>query len=478
MGLRVAVVLLMVGYILACPPIEAQDPGPGPGPGPIAPDRDLPPLSGFPGIPFNFGPPGARSLGMGGTFIAIADDATAAEANPAGLTNLTRPEVSVHGRSSSLDGEVLDLNAVVNLDTLNRFRQFSPRLEPDTRIGNAFANDNKARIDHSVDEASFASFVKPMGESTYSIYLQRSADFESTNTFIAFDDSLLDRYQARQRIDLSLENIGVSAAFKATPNVSVGFSLRYSLLQLDALQETRLDYLSDLELEQLSPGASLEEVQALGIIDQRITAEIFDHEAHDITFNVGLLFNPAGKWSVGLVYKDGGEYEIDGKEEQTDCLIAMPMPGASCEPQTVNAATTRIKVPDFLGLGFAWRPTDRFKAALDLNHITYSDLALAPASNPDVTQAVRDQFENVDDALEVHLGLEYIFLVGSKRQPLTVRTGAYTDPDHDGFREIDTDETVITAGIGTVLMESFQLDLAAQWGDAVDAGILSLVYRF
>ncbi len=444
----------------------------------MAPDRELPPLSGFPGIPFNFGPPGARSLGMGGTFIAIADDATAAEANPAGLIKLSRPEISVHGRSSSIDGEILDLNAVVNLDTLNRFRQFQPRLEPNTRIGNAFANDNKAKIDHSVDEVAFASFVKPMGESTYSIYFQRSADFSSTNTFVAFDDSLLDLYQARQRVDLSLENLGVSAAFKASTNVSVGFSLRYSLLQLDALQETRLDYLSDLELDHLSPGASLEEVQALGIIDQRITAEIFDSEAHELTFNVGLLYNPQGKWSLGLVYKDGGDYELKGREEQTDCLFAMPMGVTSCEPQDRNAATTRIKVPDFLGLGFAWRPTDRFKAALDINHITYSDLTLAPANNPDVTQAVRDQFEDVEDAVEIHFGLEYIFLVGSKRQPLTVRAGVYTDPDHDGFRELGEDETITTAGLGTVLMENFQIDLAAQWGGSVDAGILSLVYRF
>ncbi len=38
---------------------------------------------------------GARALGMGGAFIAIADDATAASWNPAGLAWLVRPEMSV-----------------------------------------------------------------------------------------------------------------------------------------------------------------------------------------------------------------------------------------------------------------------------------------------------------------------------------------------------------------------------------------------
>ena len=37
---------------------------------------------------------GARAIGMGGAFIAVADDATAASWNPAGLTQLKKPEIS------------------------------------------------------------------------------------------------------------------------------------------------------------------------------------------------------------------------------------------------------------------------------------------------------------------------------------------------------------------------------------------------
>jgi len=40
---------------------------------------------------------GARALGMGGAFIALADDATAASWNPGGLTQLETPEVSAVG---------------------------------------------------------------------------------------------------------------------------------------------------------------------------------------------------------------------------------------------------------------------------------------------------------------------------------------------------------------------------------------------
>src|SRR3954467_3589297 len=51
------------------------------------------------GLQFNFGNPGARSLGMGGAFLGLADDASAAEANPAGLTILRKPEISVEARN-------------------------------------------------------------------------------------------------------------------------------------------------------------------------------------------------------------------------------------------------------------------------------------------------------------------------------------------------------------------------------------------
>lgn len=45
--------------------------------------------------------PGARSIGLGGAFAAIADDATASFANPAGLVQILRPEVSAEVRATA-----------------------------------------------------------------------------------------------------------------------------------------------------------------------------------------------------------------------------------------------------------------------------------------------------------------------------------------------------------------------------------------
>ena len=49
----------------------------------------------------NIGGAGARAMGMGGAFCAVADDATAAYFNPAGLAQLKRPEITLVGYMGS-----------------------------------------------------------------------------------------------------------------------------------------------------------------------------------------------------------------------------------------------------------------------------------------------------------------------------------------------------------------------------------------
>ncbi|MCH9651789.1 MAG: outer membrane protein transport protein [Deltaproteobacteria bacterium] len=454
-------------------PLKAQQPPPPPQP------RPLPELSGFSVVPFSFGPPGARSQGMGGTFIALADDATAAEANPAGLTQLSRPEISVHGRYSKSEVEVLDINAVTALDALNRERRGVPELRPNMRIGNAFADDTRTRFKSSSTDVSFASFVKPYQKATFSIFYQQAANFSGMNTFEAYDDSVLDAYQTRQQLDLVLDNFGASVAYKFGPRVSIGASLRYSRLTIDAFQDLRLDYPNDLELDRLAAGASLEELNALGFIDQRIQREDLDDQQGELTYNVGLLVNPSGRWSLGLVYKSGGDFSIDGTNETFSCQAEGIEGIFRCEPPRRGRRTTsQFKVPDFLGIGLAWRATGRFRLALDANRITYSDLTIAPRANPNAGPGVGGQFRSNKDTTSLHFGLEYILFLGPNRLPVTLRAGALNEPDHDSFRGIDSEVTMTTFGFGLVFMESLQVDAAIQFGGDTDAGILSMVYRF
>src|SRR5262245_45329552 len=62
-----------------------------------------------PGLAFlewSFVNPGARAAGMGGSFLALADDTTASVANPAGLTILTRKEASIEFTQTSFSNDI------------------------------------------------------------------------------------------------------------------------------------------------------------------------------------------------------------------------------------------------------------------------------------------------------------------------------------------------------------------------------------
>src|SRR5512142_2246617 len=108
-----------------------------------AQNTDIESLSG---LQFNFGNPGARSLGMGGAFLGLADDASAAEANPAGLTILRKREISLEARNY-MEQQTLATTGTFPDVTREDFSHYSKRAE-----------------------VTFGSFVYPIKNFTFGIY--------------------------------------------------------------------------------------------------------------------------------------------------------------------------------------------------------------------------------------------------------------------------------------------------------------------
>ncbi len=420
-----------------------------------AQDIDIP-TQGISTIPFSFVPPGARAMGLGGTFIAIADDATASEANPGGLTILTRPEVSLHGRYSRYNQRSSDPNTEF-------FRKFDPRHRGKPTF--PFAEE-------STPEVSFASIVYPWDRVVVSLYYQRLVRFTGESSIEAIapsgDPDMADTFfQSERRFEFGLRSVGVSAAFRFNDWISAGFSLRQT--QLDA----------KLEASILGIGPNLLPVGDPRNIDLIQGVLLVDGTSTDFTYNAGFLVNPNGIFSVGFVYKHGGRYVLNGLDAIIECNGNNP-DEFHCDPddwQTqkfnmqAGQTTGRIHVPDFFGLGIAYRPVERLIIAVDADRITYSDLQLEdPAHNRTA--------EKVNDVTEIHAGIEYTFLPGSGRYPFSVRLGAYHEPDHDGDRFIDSEQMHYTGGLGVAFGTHFQLDLAFQNSDTLDEALLSMVYRF
>ncbi|MCP4897066.1 MAG: hypothetical protein GY906_08830 [bacterium] len=145
------------------------------------------------GIEVSPGVPGARSLGLGGAFVAVADDATAAFANPAGLGQLIRPEISLEFRSWQYDPE---------------------------------------NLASSMSGIGFGSFVYPFDNWTLAVYLHSMAvlDFISQPNDSPFTGNTISIGTS-----LTVFNFGASASYTVSDRLSLGLGATTAVGQFSSL---------------------------------------------------------------------------------------------------------------------------------------------------------------------------------------------------------------------------------------------------
>lgn len=202
------------------------------------------------------------------------------------------------------------------------------------------------------------------------------------------------------------------------------------------------------------------------------TEELFVDDT-DWTVNVGFLWRLTESWSMGGVYRQGFEADI-GVRVTAGQTIDFGVP-----PGEVIGEITGIGVefPDIYGIGFAYRhPDGRLTASFQWDRVLYSSI-------PD-SLMLDDQ--TIDDADELHLGAEYVFL--DSTPIVALRFGTWYEPDHqmrpiidDPWLEAMTvngdDEFHFAAGLG-LAMERYQFDLAVDFSDRLDTVSLSAIFNF
>lgn len=193
----------------------------------------------------------------------------------------------------------------------------------------------------------------------------------------------------------------------------------------------------------------------------------------DWALTAGLLWRLSENWSIGGVYRPGIEVGL-GVELTAGEALDFGVPPGGVIFQATGLPT---KFPDFFGFGFAYRAADgRLTLSFQWDHVEYSDI---PTSIPLEDQAM-------DDANELHMGVEYVFL--DSTPIIAVRLGTWLEPDHQ-IRATDDDpftrallprgkdDMHYAVGLG-VAMQSFQIDFAVDFADRVDTVALSAIYNF
>jgi len=422
-------------------------------------------------VQFSFSNPGARSLGLGGAFAAIADDATAAFANPAGLTQLTRPEVSVEGRYWSystpftVSGRVYGEPTGIGLDGPIR----------------------TATSEFDATSLSFVSFVYPGHNWTLALSRHQSAKFEAfTQTQGLFTDDREDDPQPRclagtdvcrypdfqRRTAADISSTALSFAYRLADAFSLGLGVSYFQGTFRMDNDLYLPVDETLPEGFFGPNAY--------VSDARYGSGLFAFDEGDWGFNLGLLWFPNRQWSVGGFFRQGGEFSGTGVEVSGPALDP-PFPVGTIGTEESGIP---LKIPNVYGLGVAYRSKEgSWTGSFEWDRVLYSEI-LESLGNADLigTSTVR-----LDDANELRLGVEYAFRQWTPL--LAVRGGVWRNPDHS-IRSVERDDPLELAllpggeddvhfalGLG-VAFKDLQIDLAVDFSDLVDTAALSLIYQF
>ena len=435
------------------------------------------------GLQFSFSPPGARSLAMAGAFSGLADDATAAFANPAGLIWLTRSEFSLEGRHRTYTTRYPFSGSASGQPTSNGI---------DTRDDLEFRD-----FDSDVAGLSFLSYAHVFGPRRpklsrlrLAFYRHELATYEarlqSEGPFIrnGGDGPLIEQTRNRSRIsallgalDLTIVNHGASAAYSLTDNIWLGLGVAYSTFDYNAV--TRRFGTSrparDASGNLLTDGRTDVSFAPADFSDTNESERsIQEGEDGDLAATIGLIWKPKGSvrqgdrihWSLGLVYRQGPTFDFDYRFQWEDQRIALTDETGNqdfVDPGVVRAltGTTQFEVPDVLSLGFMFRPKfvpgNALTLSFEIDRVNYS--SLEPEANLIVTalrgfrrgievglatcgdfNRIGERYDSevrcvprflpnfeIEDATELHFGLEYVI---ERRLRMALRLGAWFDPDH------------------------------------------------
>src|SRR5437763_1503947 len=445
----------------------------------VAQNTDIESLSG---LQFNFGNPGARSLGMGGAFLGLADDASAAEANPAGLTILRKPEVSVEGRNFE-EQQLFSTSGTFPDIKRTAFTHYSQRAD-----------------------LTFASVVIPVkNRFTFGAYYHEPLRNEGAGQVVPVRNEFTGQVKtdvpdfffipAKSQVT---DEAGCEAEKKATKNALA--CLQYTILPfLSALnvQERTLGLAGAFQVGKFSFGATVRYQRFnetaftfrvtpefdFSSISVQATSDIRKSndeakDVHDTTFAGGFKWTLNDKFSLGAVYKQGAKFRAPtfAANENTNF-------------QFVKAADTIFHIPDVYGAGVSFRPIPVLTINADAVHVTYSNLVDNFVSiNEDVRKL--DKAYKASDVTELHLGAEYFFTM---KLPLAVRAGVWRDPAHSvEFRGPTSSPSAVasailypkgeasnhvSAGVG-LAWPRFQIDAAYDRSPHFRVGSISAVTRF
>lgn len=373
---------------------------------------------------------GARAAGMGGAFTAVADDATAASFNPAGLAQLLVPEVSV-----VMDGGRLtdDYRRFVSLDQV-----------PTLDLSDSSLTFNRAGFNFASATLPFRLFRRRFA---FQLSAQKLVDFTYSGSrdlseVGATGTTVFNLVQSSDQTG-AIRLYSGSLAVELTERMLVGVTVNR--------WDGRWDFSSFNSEIAAQTGAQ---------------ADYFTYSQHNElkgwNADLGLLLRYP-RFSVGVRYRTpfNADYRFDASLTTNITTTLQPLP----------ATTTTLHWPGTLNLGVALKPSDRWQIALDWGRTDWSGLgfdvpsSVSSASHVNFFDLQPGSTTRADVADDLRAGTEFLFFAGSTVIP--VRAGWFREPDPS--RDLVTGDRIVkqgfTLGVG-VKSKWLAVDASVRYGTA------------
>jgi long-subunit fatty acid transport protein len=372
---------------------------------------------------------GARALGQS-AFIAVADDATAASWNPAGLINLEKPEASFVGAWRTIT---------------NVYSPTDPSLSTD-------------RDSWSESQINFMSYAHPIEvvntDVVISVNYHQVYDFgrelDHTRQPVAPGWELAPSYSSEGAV--SAYSLAGGLSMPDRPEITVGVSFNWytqSFLNNYAWQ--------------VKTTWSLWQVPGLPSPSQviRSTDTFDDFRGHNFTF--GLLWDAYEKeenlLTLGLVYHTPFTAEVNRELVGTSEFPNDP----GRDPILVSYPRERVDIdyPASLGAGVNYRLSDRLSVAFDVESKQWSKFEKKDRDAGERSSPIDS------DTVAYRLGGEYLFLEGARESVLACRGGVFYEPRPTTNDPDPLPVYGLSTGLGWTVREQFSLDFAYQfrWGE-------------
>jgi len=400
---------------------------------------------------FNFINPGARSLGLGGAFIAAADDATAAQANPAALNYITRneffaeyrlvqpdapKEFSSSGVSSDSSGNALDLtltSVTKEEDTSDpTFLSFAiPFPIGSQKARMAFSRQVVLNVQNSLSDPD-------QGLST-ALSLS-SSDYPDVPDPVTGDPvPYFVQNKSEGTLDTEILHYNLGFSISIGEDFSVGLTANYATLDMHAFVSSEV-----IDPRGVIGFANPRDPDGDGTSSPISSESVIDDSDSGLGYTVGVHWHPDAVFPsqsgqsplrFGFVYRRGAELSVP---EQVTSSSAGSV-------GTVEEFENVVREPDRFGLGVSWAIGDHWVLALDGERIEYSDLLEGFRSG--VNFLTSDSFRNssavalapnndspefaVDDANVVHAGAEFVLNnIRGSGVKLALSGGFFNAPDN------------------------------------------------